>query len=106
MNGTPLLLRNNVGQDSSWVGFELQGTKSNRDAIGAKVTVIAGTRHFVRWIVGGSSYISSSDKRVLVGLGHSNGEAVCVEVLWPSGARQKLSNLQVNRYLKIVEGTQ
>lgn len=106
LNGTPLLLRNNVGQDSSWVGFELQGTKSNRDAIGAKVTVIAGTRHFVRWIVGGSSYISSSDKRVLVGLGHSNGEAVGVEVLWPSGARQKLSNLQVNRYLKIVEGTQ
>jgi enediyne biosynthesis protein E4 len=106
LNGTPLLLRNNVGQDSGWVGFELQGSKSNRDAIGAKITVAAGTRHLIRWIVGGSSYISSSDKRVLVGLGHSNTETVDVEVLWPSGVRQKLSNLRVNRYLKIVEGTQ
>jgi len=106
LNGTPLLLRNNVGQDSDWVGFELQGTKSNRDAIGAKITVTAGTRHLVRWIVSGSSYISSSDKRVLVGLGHSKTETVDVEVLWTSGIRQKLSNLRVNRYLKIVEGTQ
>ena len=106
LNGTPLLLRNNVGQDSGWVGFELQGTKSNRDAIGAKITVTAGTRHLVRWIVSGSSYISSSDKRVLVGLGHSKTETVDVEVLWTSGIRQKLSNLRVNRYLKIVEGTQ
>ena len=106
LNGTPLLLRNNVGQDSDWVGFELQGTKSNRDAIGAKITVTVGLRHLVRWIVGGSSYISSSDKRVLVGLGHSKTETVDVEVLWPSGVRQKLSNLRLNRYFKIVEGTQ
>jgi hypothetical protein len=43
---------------------------------------------------------------VLVGLGHSQVKAVDVDVLWPSGTRQKLSNLQLNRYLKIVEGTQ
>ena len=106
LNGTSMLLRNNVGQDSNWVGFELQGTKSNRDAIGAKITVTAGARRLVRWILGGSNYISSSDKRVLVGLGHAQVKAVDVDILWPSGTRQKLSNLQVNRYLKIVEGTQ
>jgi hypothetical protein len=106
LNGTSMLLRNNVGQDSHWVGFELQGTKSNRDAIGAKITVTAGDRRLVRWILGGSSYISSSDKRVLVGMGHSGVKAINVDILWPSGTRQKLSNLQVDRYLKIVEGTQ
>jgi hypothetical protein len=105
LNATPLLLRNNVGQDSGWIGFELQGTKSNRDAIGAKIVVTIGNRRIVRWIVGGSSYLSSSDKRVLVGLGHTpKSSTVDAEIRWPSGALQNASNLEPNRYHKIVEG--
>jgi len=67
--GAPVLLINNAGGDNPWIGFELQGTKSNRDAIGAKITVAFGSRRTVRWITGGSSYLSSRDKRVLFGLG-------------------------------------
>ena len=104
LNGTPILLRNNVGQNSSWVGLELRGTRSNRDAIGAKLTVFAGKRRLVRWITGGSSYLSSHDRRVLVGLGQSQvGNSVSGEIRWPSGAVQKVPKLEINRYLKILE---
>src|SRR5947209_19767326 len=74
LNGKPILLRNNVGQSNSWIGFQLQGTKSNRDAVGAKITVSFSDRKLVRWITGGSSYLSSHDKRVIVGLGEGRSE--------------------------------
>src|SRR5262249_39934055 len=64
LTDTPVLLRNSGAQRNAWIGFELVGTRSNRDAIGAKLILRAGTERFVRWITGGSSYLSSSDKRV------------------------------------------
>lgn len=81
-----MLLRNNAGQDNSWVGFSLQGTVSNRDAIGAKITVTKITvtssgRTLTRWIVGGGSYLASQDKRVLVGLG-SSARPVDADIRW------------------------
>jgi hypothetical protein len=104
LNERPVLLRNNLGQDSKWVGFELKGTRSNRDAIGAKVTVFSGTRRIVRWIIGGSSYLSSQDKRILVGLGRAlEGSSVAAEIRWPSGSTQKLQKLELNRYHRISE---
>lgn len=104
LDRTPVLLRNDVGQDNPWIGFELQGTKSNRDAIGAKVTVFFGERRAVRWIVGGSSYLSSHDKRVLVGLGpRARGGTVDAEIRWPNGTVQKLSKLKPNQYHRVVE---
>jgi len=106
LNGRPILLRNNVGHDNKWVGFELKGTRSNRDAIGAKVTVSYGKRRIARWIVGGSSYLSSHDKRVVVGLGQTaEGNSVAVEIRWPNGAVQKLQKLELNRYHKISESS-
>lgn len=104
LNDRPVLLRNNVGAQNQWVGFELQGTDSNRDAIGAKIVVTYGSRRFVRWIVGGSSYLSAHDKRVMVGLGaNPAGNVVNLEIRWPNGAVQKLSNLELRQYHKIVE---
>ena len=104
LNGTPVLLRNNVGQENSWIGFELQGTSSNRDAIGAKIVVTAGSRRLVRWVTGGSSYLSAHDKRVVVGLGpDSAGKPVSVVIRWPRGREQRLSSLESRRYHKIVE---
>ena len=104
LNDRPVLLRNNIGASNLWVGFELQGTESNRDAIGAKIVVTYGTRRSVRWIVGGSSYLSAHDKRVIVGLGaNPTGKAVNLEVHWPNGAVQKLSNLELRQYHQIVE---
>jgi hypothetical protein len=104
LNERPVLLRNNVGQDNQWVGLELQGTRSNRDAIGAKITVFSGKRRIVRWITGGSSYLSSHDKRVLVGLGRAEvGSSVTAEIRWPGGAVQSFPRLAVNRYHRILE---
>jgi len=109
LNGPPVLLRNNAGasnagRNNAWVGFQLQGTASNRDAIGARVIVFAGNRRLVRWVTGGSSYVSSHDKRVLVGLGDiSAGSNVSAEILWPNGIIQKLPKLEKNRYYRVVE---
>jgi len=103
LNSTPILLRNNVGQEHAWVGFELQGTKSNRDAIGAKITVVASNRRLVRWITGGGSYLSSHDKRVVVGIPDRNLTTVDAEIRWPSGTIQRLSNLELKQYHHVVE---
>jgi enediyne biosynthesis protein E4 len=100
----PVLLRNNLGQKNSWIGLQLAGVKSNRDAIGTKLTLRAGDRKLVRWVTGGSSYLSSHDKRVLFGLGNfPSGRRVDVEILWPAGGTQLASALEVNRYHPIVE---
>lgn len=103
LNESPVLLRNNAGKDHAWIGIELQGTKSNRDAIGAKVTVLANGRKIVRWVVGGSSYLSSSDKRIVVGLGKSAKDSVDLIVGWPCGIVQKVSGLKTGRYQRVVE---
>jgi enediyne biosynthesis protein E4 len=103
LQGRPVLLRNNVGQARSWIGLDLQGTKSNRDAIGSRITVSSGKRRIVRWITAGSSYLSSHDRRVTVGLGTPEPKGVDVEIRWPGGALQNISRLAPNRYHKIVE---
>jgi len=100
----PVLLRNNEGQNHSWVGLELRGTKSNRDGIGSKITIDVAKRKLIRWITGGASYLSSHDKRVIVGLGDVPGStAIAGEIRWPNGTVQHLSNLKRNQYHKIVE---
>jgi hypothetical protein len=99
-----VLLRNNVGRKNSWIGLRLVGVKSNRDAIGAKLTIRVGDRTLVRWLTGGSSYLSSHDKRVLFGLGNlTASQRVNVEIVWPNGGTQVASSLEINRYHEIVE---
>jgi enediyne biosynthesis protein E4 len=109
LNDTPLLLHNNMGHLKPWIGIELEGTESNRDAIGAKLTLTCGTRKLVRWITGGASYLSSHDHRVVFGLGTTSkglndaGGSVQVEIRWPNGNTQTVTGLKVNQYQKIVE---
>jgi hypothetical protein len=105
LDGRPVLLRNNVGQNHSWVGFQLRGTKSNRDAIGAKITVEVGNRKLVRWITGGASYLSSHDKRVVIGIPASGSETIDAEIQWPSGTIQRLSSLRLKQYHNVTEPT-
>jgi hypothetical protein len=101
---SPVLLRNNVGQKNSWLGVRLTGTKSNRDAIGAKLTLSVADRKLVRWLTGGASYLSSHDKRILFGLGGlATNQTVNIEILWPSGTLQKVTALKIDRYHQIVE---
>jgi len=103
LNDTPVLLHNNVGHLKSWIGIELQGTRSNRDAIGAKLTLMCGERRLVRWITGGASYLSSHDKRVVFGLGDGPAGPVKLEIRWPNGNTQTVTGLKVNQYQRIVE---
>jgi enediyne biosynthesis protein E4 len=103
LNDSPVLLRNTWTSGGAWVGLELQGTRSNRDAIGAKVVVPLGDRKLVRWITGGSSYLSSHDKRLIFGLGEHPPPEVSAEIHRPSGQVQTVPGLGVGRYHKIVE---
>jgi hypothetical protein len=103
LNQRPVLLHNNLGARNSWIGFQLVGTKSNRDAIGAKLALRDGDRKLVRWIAGGSSYLSSHDKRVVFGLGKPAPRSTSLDIRWPSGQVQSLAGLEPNRYHLIRE---
>src|SRR6185312_5925924 len=103
LNDTPILLHNNVGHLKTWIGIELQGAKSNRDAIGAKLMLTCGQRKLVRWITGGGSYLSSHDKRVVFGLGDDPAGEAKLEIRWPNGNTQRVTGLKLNQYQKIVE---
>ena len=100
----PVLLRNNVGRQNSWIGIGLAGARSNRDAIGAKLTLRTADRKLVRWVTGGGSYLSSHDKRVLFGLGNlPSSHRVEIEIVWPNGTTQMATSLEINRYHRITE---
>jgi len=100
----PVLLHNNVGQDNAWIGIQLVGTKSNRDAIGSKLTMRLGGKKLVRWVTGGASIFSSHDHRVVFGLGSKPGpESISLEIRWPNGEMQSVSGLGPNQYHRIVE---
>jgi len=103
LNAKAVLLRNNLTDSNRWIGLQLEGVRSNRDAIGAKVSVRSGKRNLVRWVTGGSSYLSSHDKRIVFGLGDSPETKVSVEVRWPSGMVQTIPDLTLNTYHKVRE---
>jgi hypothetical protein len=103
LNDSPVLLHNTTQGAGSWIGLQLEGTRSNRDAIGAKVVVSAGGRKLVRWITGGGSYLSSHDKRLIFGLGKNAPEQAVAQIHWPAGEVQTVSGLAIGRYHKIVE---
>jgi hypothetical protein len=105
-NGAPVLLRNNVGKENHWLGVKLIGAKSNRDAVGARITYKAGDLTRSRTKVGGGSFMSSHDPRVLLGLGKRK-KLDWIEVQWPQpgGGVDRLTNLPVDRYITVVEGS-
>ena len=101
--GMPLLLRNETQGAGHWLSFTLVGTRSNRDGYGASVTVTAGGRTQTRLCHADGSYLSSSDKRVHVGLGAA-AQADTVQVYWPSGHRDTFHNLPADTPYRIEEG--
>ena len=102
----PLLLRNNVGKLNNWLGVNLIGRKCNPDAVGARVSYQAGELKRSRMKVGGGSFLSSHDPRIVLGIGQ-RPKIDSLEVRWPlpSGAVERFTDLPVNRYITIVEGT-
>ena len=106
LNERPVLLRNNTGQEGAWIGFELQGNLSNRDAIGSKLSLGSGDKRFTKWVTGGASFLASHDRRVVFGLGKPEKDECSLEIRWPSGVVQTISGLRINRYHKIEEPTE
>jgi hypothetical protein len=100
----PRLLRNDGGNRNHWLGVQLLGTRSGRDAIGARVAVTSGGRTQVRALVGGASYLTVSDARLLFGLGAAE-RAEAIEVRWPSGAVDRFPAVAANQYVTLAEGS-
>ena len=101
LDGAPVLLRNN-GTKNHWLGLSLVGSKSNRNGIGARITVTdSGGRKQIFDANTSGSYLSSNDPRIVVGLGTSTVRKV--EVSWPSGSVQVINEPQPDRYLVINE---
>ena len=95
---------NQAGNRNHWLGVALRGTRSNRDGIGAKVTVKAGTRRYVQEVRSGSSYISSSDLRLHFGLGAATA-VESVAVRWPNGESETFPGGAADRIVSLTEGT-
>src|ERR1700756_248242 len=104
-NGAPLLLRNVAAAGNHWLGIRLIGKKANRDAVGAIVTYQAGDLKRRLQKVGGGSYLSSHDPRMVLGIG-ARTQVDWVEVKWPGPSEvvERFTNLPLDRYIILEEG--
>jgi hypothetical protein len=100
----PQLLRNDGGNANHWLELLLIGTKSNRDAVGARVKVTAGELVQYDQRKGGMSYQSAQDPRLHFGLGRQT-TVDAVEIQWPSGETTKLEKLKSDQIIAVKEGT-
>jgi hypothetical protein len=102
IDATPMLLRNDTS-GGRWVTLALEGTKSNRSAIGAKVAIEAGTRRQVAEVRSGGSYLSQNDLRVHFGIGASS-IVNRVTIRWPDGTIETATGLSANHFYAAREG--
>ena len=101
-SGGPLELLRNDGVHGGWIGLVLRGHKSNRQGIGAKVTLETELSRQVREVKAGDSYLSSSDPRVHFGVGKAK-EVRRLEIRWPSGIVQVVAGAKLGRYQSVEE---
>ena len=105
-NGPQLRLLQNVMKDlAPSIAFRLLGSKSNRDAIGAAITVETGAGRQTRMLQAGSGFLSQHSKEVFFGLGEAKGP-VRASIRWPSGLVQELRDLPINHRIWVDEGTE
>jgi hypothetical protein len=102
-NGPAVLFRNDQLAGHRSIRFELQGTKSSRDAIGASVSIFVGDQHQSRLVRGGSSYLSQSELPVTFGVGKRDRIDRTV-IDWPSGRSEEFKDLQTGKTYKCLEG--
>jgi len=102
-NDPPTLLRNESENTNHWISIRTVGTKSNRDGIGARVTLVAGGRRQIQEVSSGGSYLSQNDPRAHFGLGSAT-KIDRIEIRWPSGAMDKIENASADRFLTVEEG--
>ena len=101
-NGPAHLYRNDGGNRNKWISVRTVGTKSNRDGIGATVTITSASGKQWNVVRSGSSYASQSDLALVFGLSQ-DPVVSSIEVTWPSGTKQKFSNVAVNQFVTIDE---
>ena len=105
LSDKPMLLVNEAANANHWLGLRLIGTVSNRDAIGARLTLLAAKRAWVDEIRSGSSYNSSNDLRLHFGLG-AETRLTGIEVRWPTGKTERFpAPAAVDRIVELTEGT-
>ncbi len=100
----PSLLRNDGGNANHWLTVQLIGTKSNRDGTGASLKLTSEGFVHVEQAKGGGSYMSASDPRIHFGLGKRT-KIESLEITWPSGQVDRLSNLSIDQIIAVKEGT-
>ena len=103
-NSEPYLYRNVMPAGPHWVQFALQGTKSNKAAVGAQVRLTAGGTTRLQYISGGNSFAGQSSNRVHFGLGDV-AKIDQVEVRWPTGVKEIFAGVSADKLNRIVEGT-
>lgn len=99
----PALLRNETPRTRHWLGVRCIGTKSSRSGLNVRVTLTVAGREYVDETRAASSYLSSSDPRVLFGLG-TEARIERMDVRWPSGRMQAFRGVPVDRYVTVTEG--
>jgi enediyne biosynthesis protein E4 len=104
MNAAPSLLVNEVRSANHWIGIRTIGTKSNRDGIGARITVRIGSRTLVDEVRSGSSYDSNNDMRLHFGLGTA-AKIEFVQIRWPSGLVERFDQLSIDAIHTVKEGS-
>ena len=101
--GKGILFQNQTKTKNNWVKIRLEGTKSNRDAYGASVSVLINGIEQKQFLVSGQGYFSNHAQELYFGLGTSK-VIDNIEVKWPNGLRQCLEGVQPNQTLLFVEG--
>jgi hypothetical protein len=102
LNNRTCLYQNEGGNSGNWLMIHLVGKESNRDAIGSRIRIIDKGKTQTRWRMSSSGYLSQSDYRIHFGVGESD-QIEKVEIRWPTGKIQSLSNVKVNQIIKITE---
>jgi enediyne biosynthesis protein E4 len=103
LNEPPSLLRNDMQQKQNWIKIKLEGVKSNRSAIGARVLARYGGKVQAQAVLSQSSFYSCSDSRLHFGLGSFT--SVDLDIYWPNGLREHYKNLSANQLVTLREGT-
>jgi hypothetical protein len=103
LTATPVLLRNDGGNNNNWIGIRLIAKGGETAAAGAKVLVTAGGKKRVFENQWATSYLSNNDPRILAGLGAAN-TAEKIEVIWPDGSSDSFTNLNAGKYYTVRQG--
>jgi enediyne biosynthesis protein E4 len=102
LNEPPSLLRNDLKTKQNWIKVKLEGVKSNRSAVGARVLVRYGGKVQSQAVVSQSSFYSCNDPRLHFGLGPSS--SADIEIFWPNGLRERFKRVAANQLVTLREG--